>query len=63
MGAIFYLQEFLMATQLETARAGKISDAVRCVSQQEGIEAEVIRDELAAGGVGANGDTGYPSGG
>lgn len=49
MGAIFYLQEFLMATQLETARAGKISDAVRCVSQQEGIEAEVIRDELAAG--------------
>lgn len=38
-----------MANQLETARAGKISDAVRCVSQQEGIDAEVIREELAAG--------------
>ncbi|MCD6393436.1 MAG: phosphomethylpyrimidine synthase ThiC, partial [Planctomycetes bacterium] len=38
-----------MTGQLEIARSGKISDAVRCVAQQEGIDAEVLRAELAAG--------------
>lgn len=38
-----------MATQLEIARDGHISDAVKCVAQQEGIPAETIKDELAAG--------------
>lgn len=38
-----------MQTQLETARAGKITDTVRCVAQTEQIDAELIRSELAAG--------------
>ncbi len=38
-----------MAGQLEIARSGKISEAVRCVAGQEGIDAETIRRELAAG--------------
>ncbi|MCK5564284.1 MAG: phosphomethylpyrimidine synthase ThiC [Planctomycetes bacterium] len=38
-----------MATQLEIARSGHISDAVKCVAQQEGIPAETIKDELAKG--------------
>lgn len=38
-----------MATQLEIARDGIISEAVKCAAQQEGIGAETIRDELAAG--------------
>jgi phosphomethylpyrimidine synthase len=38
-----------MATQLEIARSGVIRDAVRCVAKREGIDAEVIRAELAAG--------------
>ncbi len=38
-----------MATQLEIAQSGVISDAVRCVGQREGVDAELIRRELAAG--------------
>jgi len=38
-----------MAGQLEIARSGKISEAVRCVAGQEGIDGETIRRELAAG--------------
>jgi phosphomethylpyrimidine synthase len=38
-----------MATQLEMARSGGITDGVRCVARREGIDAEVIRRELAAG--------------
>ena len=38
-----------MSTQLEIARTGKITDTVRCVSQTEGVPAELIRAELAAG--------------
>jgi len=38
-----------MATQLEIARTGVISDEVRFVAEAEGLEAEVVRDEVAAG--------------
>ena len=38
-----------MATQLQTARTGTISDEVKFVAQAETIDAELIRDELAAG--------------
>ncbi|MBE0536723.1 MAG: phosphomethylpyrimidine synthase ThiC [Phycisphaerae bacterium] len=38
-----------MTTEMEIARSGRISDTVRCVAQREGIDAEVIREELAAG--------------
>ena len=38
-----------MVTQLEIAREGKISDAMKCVGQQENISAEVVRKEVAAG--------------
>jgi len=38
-----------MATQLETARTGKISSEVKFVAQAENIGAELVRDELAAG--------------
>ncbi len=38
-----------MTTQLQIARAGKISDEVRFVAKAEGVAAEVIRDEIAAG--------------
>jgi len=38
-----------MATQLHTARAGTISDEVKFVAKAENVEAELIRDELAAG--------------
>ena len=38
-----------MATQLEMARAGKISDAMKCVGQIENLSGETVRDEIAAG--------------
>ena len=38
-----------MATQFQTARTGTISDEVKFVAQAETIDAELIRDELAAG--------------
>jgi len=38
-----------MATQLEIARRGTISDEVRVVALAENVDAELIRDELAAG--------------
>jgi len=38
-----------MATQLESARRGQITDAMKVVAQREGVDVQVIRDELAAG--------------
>jgi phosphomethylpyrimidine synthase len=38
-----------MATQLQTARTGRITDEVNFVAKTEGIDVEVIRDEIAAG--------------
>ena len=38
-----------MQTQLEIARQGHISDAMKCVAQQENIDPKLVRDELAAG--------------
>ncbi len=38
-----------MTAQLETARSGQISEAVEHVAQVEGVEAEVVREEVAAG--------------
>ena len=38
-----------MATQLEAARAGDITEAMQYVAQDEGIDVEMIRDEIAAG--------------
>ena len=38
-----------MATQLELARQGQMTEAMTSVAQHEGVEATVIRDELAAG--------------
>jgi len=38
-----------MATQLEIARAGEISEEVRFVADAENVDAELIRDEIAAG--------------
>ena len=38
-----------MATQLELARQGQITDAMKCVAQCEGLDVHLIRDELAAG--------------
>ena len=38
-----------MATQLEIARRGEISDVMQSVAQREAVEVHVIRDELAAG--------------
>lgn len=38
-----------MATQLQIARAGTISDEVKFVAKTEGINADIIRDEIAAG--------------
>ena len=38
-----------MATQLQIARSGAISDEVRFVARAENVDAELIRDELAAG--------------
>jgi phosphomethylpyrimidine synthase len=38
-----------MTTQLELARDGQITDVMRTVAEREGVDATVIRDELAAG--------------
>ena len=38
-----------MTTQLQTARCGHISPAVKCVAGKEGANAKLIADELAAG--------------
>jgi len=38
-----------MTTQLQSARAGKVTDEVKFVAKAEGINSEVIRDEIAAG--------------
>jgi phosphomethylpyrimidine synthase len=38
-----------MATQLEIARSGRVSDAVKFVAKAEGVEPELVRDEIAAG--------------
>ena len=38
-----------MSTQLQLARKGQISDTMKCVAQSEGVDAQLIRDELAAG--------------
>jgi len=38
-----------MAKQLETSRTGAISDEVKFVAEAENVDAELIRDELAAG--------------
>lgn len=40
-----------MATQLEMAREGKITDEMKLVAEEEHIEAEVIRQRVAAGTV------------
>jgi phosphomethylpyrimidine synthase len=39
----------MMTTQLQIARSGSISDEVRFVARAENVDAELIRDELAAG--------------
>jgi phosphomethylpyrimidine synthase len=38
-----------MATQLQIARAGTITDEVKSVAQTEGLDVELVRDEVAAG--------------
>jgi len=38
-----------MATQLEIARTGTISDEVKFVAEAENTDAELLRSELAAG--------------
>ena len=40
-----------MATQLELARQGRISEVMRQVAQDEGVDAELLRQRLAAGAV------------
>ena len=38
-----------MTTQLESARAGALTEQVRFVATTENVDAEIVRDELAAG--------------
>ena len=38
-----------MTTQLEHARAGKITQAMQAVARDEGVDVALVRDELAAG--------------
>ncbi|RKY09377.1 MAG: thiamine biosynthesis protein ThiC, partial [Planctomycetota bacterium] len=45
----FFLWSFIMSTQLQLARDGQISEPMKCVAQQEGVDVHIIRDELAAG--------------
>ena len=40
-----------MSTQLEAARAGTITDEIRFVAEAEGFDAEVVRENVAAGTV------------
>jgi len=38
-----------MATQLQEARAGRITEAMKIVAQKEGLRPEIVREETAAG--------------
>jgi len=38
-----------MATQLQIARAGTITDQVKSIAETENLDARLVRDELAAG--------------
>ena len=38
-----------MTTQLESSRTGAITEQVRFVAKTENVDAEIVRDELAAG--------------
>ena len=38
-----------MATQMQMARQGKITDFMKLVAKQEQVEADLIRDRVAAG--------------
>jgi phosphomethylpyrimidine synthase len=51
VGAIFILdtESKKMATQLQIARGGTISDEAKFVAKTEDVNAELIRDEIAAG--------------
>jgi phosphomethylpyrimidine synthase len=40
---------FLMSTQLQRARAGEITDAVKCAARREGVDIKVAAEEVAAG--------------
>ena len=40
-----------MATQMQAAREGKITDAMKFVAEQERIPAETIRDRVARGSI------------
>jgi phosphomethylpyrimidine synthase len=40
-----------MATQIQTARSGKISNEVKVVAEKENLAADFVRDEVAAGKV------------
>ena len=42
-------KEETMATQLQIARGGTISEQAEFVAESEGIDAEIVRDELGAG--------------
>jgi phosphomethylpyrimidine synthase len=45
----FFFGDWKMVTQLETARSGRISHEVEFVSKAEGINAGLMREEIAAG--------------
>ena len=52
MEAIFCFLGYLkMATQLELAKSGKISDEMKLVSKTERVDVNLVRDEIAAGRV------------
>ncbi|HEV59282.1 MAG TPA: thiamine biosynthesis protein ThiC, partial [Phycisphaerales bacterium] len=38
-----------MPTQLQIARTGRISEAIRRVAQREALDPELVRSEVAAG--------------
>ena len=46
---MFLYRDFNMATQIEIARAGKISEQMEYVAKAENVDTELIRDEIAAG--------------
>jgi phosphomethylpyrimidine synthase len=48
---LFFVGTSEMATQLEMARSDGISDEVKLVAESEGVEADVIRKEVATGHV------------
>lgn len=45
----FFIGVSSMATQLEMARLGNITEAMKTVANHEGVDVNLIRDELAAG--------------